>query len=65
MSRLDAVAGKVAQNVNFAISASIAVNFLTIKDVVPKVGGTVVGEKLEPEKLAEAAKKFTVQVSCE
>jgi serine protease Do len=70
MSSLDAVkvvniTGQMPQNVNFAISTSIAVNFLTIKDVTPKVTGTRVGEKLEPERLAEAAKQFTVQVSCE
>jgi hypothetical protein len=48
-----------------AISASIAINFLTIKDVTPKISSTAVAEKLEPEKLAEVAKRFTVQVSCE
>src|SRR5262245_10392043 len=45
MSRLDAVAGKVTQNVNFAISASIAMNFLTIKDVTPKTSGTAAAER--------------------
>jgi S1-C subfamily serine protease len=65
VSRLNVVAGQTAQNVNFAISSSIAVSFLAIKDVTPKVSGTAVSERLEPERLAEAAKKFTVQVSCE
>jgi S1-C subfamily serine protease len=64
VSRLNA-AGQTAQNVNFAISSSIAVNFLAIKDVIPKISGTAVSERLEPERLAEVAKKFTVQVSCE
>jgi serine protease Do len=70
MSSLDTlkmvnITGQVPQNVNFAISASIAINFLTIKDVTPKISSTAVAEKLEPEKLAEVAKRFTVQVSCE
>jgi S1-C subfamily serine protease len=65
VSRLNAVAGQAAQNVNFAISSSIAINFLLIKDVTPKIRSTPVSERLEPEKLAEAAKKFTVQISCE
>jgi serine protease Do len=65
VSRLNAVAGQTAQNVNFAISSLIAVNFIAIKDVMPQVSGSAVREKLEPERLAEVAKKFTVQVACE
>jgi serine protease Do len=65
VSRLNTVAGQTAQNVNFAISSFIAMNFLAIKDVTPNVSGATVREKLAPEQLAEAAKKFTVQVACE
>jgi hypothetical protein len=56
--------GAMPQNVNFAISAIIAVNFLQIKNIDPKtdLSPTV---KLEPELLAEEAKKYTVQVFCE
>jgi serine protease Do len=56
--------GAVPQNVNFAISASVAVNFLMVKGVTPKFG-IALDKKLEPEALAEAAKKFTVHVYCE
>jgi hypothetical protein len=49
----------------FRISASIAINFLGIKDVAPRIADASVAQKLEPEKLAEAAKKFTVHVWCE
>jgi serine protease Do len=62
-AKMVAVTGQVPQNVNFAIAAPIAVNFLMNKEVTPKLG--VAGDKLEPERLAETAKKFTVQVSCE
>jgi serine protease Do len=70
ISSLDAVkmvniTGHVPQNVNFAISASIAINFLGIKDVAPRIADAAVAPKLEPEKLAEEAKKFTVHVWCE
>ena len=56
--------GAVPQNVNFAISAAVAVNFLNVKGVNPKIDLSPT-EKLEPEVLAEAAKRFTVQVYCE
>jgi S1-C subfamily serine protease len=56
--------GAVPQNVNFAISAAVAVNFLNVKGVNPKIDLTPT-EKLEPEVLAEAAKRFTVQVYCD
>jgi S1-C subfamily serine protease len=59
------ITGHVPQNVNFAISASIAINFLGTKDVAPRIADTAVAQKLEPEKLAEVAKKFTVHVWCE
>jgi S1-C subfamily serine protease len=56
--------GAMPQNVNFAISAAVAVNFLNVRGVNPKVDSSPT-EKLEPEVLAEAAKRFTVQVFCE
>ena len=56
--------GAVPQNVNFAIAAAVAVNFLNVKGVNPKIDLSPT-EKLEPEVLAEAAKRFTVQVYCE
>jgi serine protease Do len=59
------ITGHVPQNVNFAISASIAINFLGTKDVAARIADTAVAQKLEPEKLAEVAKKFTVHVWCE
>jgi serine protease Do len=51
-----------SQNVNFAISASVAVNFLEVKEVSPRFDSS--SPKLEPEVLAERAKKFSVQVFC-
>jgi serine protease Do len=56
--------GAVPQNVNFAISAAVAVNFLNVRGVTPNLDHAPTG-KLEPEILAEMAKKFTVQVYCE
>lgn len=56
--------GAIPQNVNFAISSAIAVKLLTIKDINPQIDLND-PKKLEPEILAEIAKKFTVQVFCE
>lgn len=56
--------GAVPQNVNFAISSAVAVNFLNVRGINPKVDSSST-VKLEPEVLAEAAKRFTVQVACE
>jgi hypothetical protein len=56
--------GAVPQNVNFAIAAAVAVNFLNVKGVNPKIDLSPT-EKLEPDVLAQAAKRFTVQVYCE
>ena len=50
------------QNVNFAITASVAMNFLEIKELNPQLAPTA--QKMEPEQLAEHAKKFTVQIAC-
>jgi serine protease Do len=56
--------GTIPQNVNFAISSAIAVNFLMIKGIEPKLAINI-KNKLAPEELADVAKKFTVQVYCE
>jgi serine protease Do len=57
------VSKNIPQNVNFAIQAPIAVNFLTANGVTP-----LLAEKtrnvLQPADLADVAKTFTVQVSC-
>lgn len=52
----------VPQNVNFAIKASIAANFLESNGVA--VPANESQEKLEPAEVAERAKKFTVRVIC-
>jgi S1-C subfamily serine protease len=52
------ITGHIPQNVNFAISASIAINFLAIKDVAPRIAGTAVAQKLEPEKLAGSSEEI-------
>jgi serine protease Do len=54
----------VLQNVNFAIRAPIATNFLSIKGVAPKLGSDV-SQPLAPSDVADIAKQFTVQVYCE
>jgi S1-C subfamily serine protease len=51
-----------AQNVNFAINASIAMNFLEVKEINPQTAPNT--QKLDPELLAELAKKYTVFISC-
>jgi serine protease Do len=56
--------GSVPQNVNFAIHAPIVVNFLLAKGGNPKSDNSVVHQDLPPAKVAELAKKFTVQVYC-
>ena len=66
-SKLNAIAaaeltGDLPQNVNFAIKAALVRSFLDIHSVdyqrLPS------GTKLEPEKLAERARQFTVAVHC-
>jgi Bacterial SH3 domain len=44
---------------------AIAVNFLMVKDILPKIDFDAHPTKLEPEALASVARKFTVQVYCE
>ena len=59
------VLGSVPQNVNFAIQASIVVNFLSTKDVTPKLDSSDTHRELPWSDAADIAKKFTVQVHCE
>jgi S1-C subfamily serine protease len=60
----EAAGGAIPQNVNFAISSVMVANFLILRgiDVQTEMGAT---QKLDPEKIAEIAQKFTVQVACE
>jgi serine protease Do len=60
--RLAQVTEDMAQNVNFAIKASIAANFLEVNNIQTQVGSNA--ESLEPTEIAERAKQFTVQVTC-
>jgi serine protease Do len=55
--------GAVPQNVNFAVSSGTAINFLGTRGIDVEIASLL--PKLEPEAIAEAAKKFTVQISCE
>jgi hypothetical protein len=52
----------IPQNVNFAITASVAMNFMEVKELGPQMAPKT--QKLDPEILAELAKTFTVHVSC-
>jgi serine protease Do len=63
VTRLDAIAKSVPQNVNFAIQPSFVINFLEVKDVTPKLD-TPKAPRSPPE-VCEIAKKFTVQVYCQ
>jgi hypothetical protein len=57
------VAHNIPQNVNFAIQAPIAVNFLTANGVTPLLADKT-RKVLQPADLADVAKTFTVQVAC-
>jgi len=61
------VGNSVPQNVNFAIHAAVATNFLSIKGVKPELLDTssAAPQALSPSDVADMAKKFTVQVYCE
>jgi hypothetical protein len=59
------VLGSVPQNVNFAIQAPIVVNFLSTKDVTPKLDSNDAHRELPWSEVADLAKKFTAQVHCE
>jgi hypothetical protein len=70
VSQLDALAvmqvsKSVPQNVNFAIQVSIVLTFLSAEDVAYKIDTTNYGRTLPLPNVAELAKQFTVQVSCE
>ncbi|MCB1511111.1 MAG: trypsin-like peptidase domain-containing protein [Hyphomicrobiaceae bacterium] len=54
--------GDIAQNVNFAIKASIAASFLEANGI--EVPSNLSDEKLEPADIAARTKKFTVRVKC-
>lgn len=67
-SKLDAlgvagVTSDIAQNVNFAIKSSLALNFLETANIEPQYIDS--GETLSPADIADRAKKFSVQVICE
>jgi serine protease Do len=51
------------QNVNFAIQPSMVINFLEVKDVIPKID-TPKAQRSSTE-VCEIAKKFTVRVYCQ
>lgn len=53
----------IPQNLNFAIKASIAANFIDTSNV--STSGTVSSRELPPEAIADLAKLFTVQVVCD
>jgi len=53
------------QNVNFAIQAPIVVNFLSAKDVAPRMDSSDAHREMPWSDVADLAKKFTVQVYCE
>jgi S1-C subfamily serine protease len=60
--RLAQVTQDMAQNINFAIKASIAANFLEVNNIQTRVGSNA--EMLEATEIAERAKQFTVEVTC-
>ena len=59
------VLNSVPQNVNFAIQAPIVVNFLSTRDVTPKMNSGDARRELPWSDIADLAKKFTVQVYCD
>jgi S1-C subfamily serine protease len=60
--KLAQVTQDVPQNVNFAIKASLAANFLEVNNIQMQVGSNA--EPLETTEIAERAKQFTVRVIC-
>jgi hypothetical protein len=60
--RVAADTNDIPQNVNFAIKAAIAVNFLASKGI--SNAGRQRTSTLAPENIAELAKLFTVQITC-
>jgi S1-C subfamily serine protease len=55
--------GNVPQNVNFAIQGPIVTNFLIAKGISPTVSSAATN--LSPPEVADLARKFTVQISCQ
>lgn len=67
VSKLDAlgvakVINDIPQNVNFAIKASLAANFLDSHSIT--YGSAALGDAKSPPDLSEQVKSFTVQVRC-
>ena len=60
--RLAQVTQDVPQNINFALKASIAANFLEVNNI--QAQGNLNAEPLEPPEIFDRAKQFTVQVTC-
>jgi S1-C subfamily serine protease len=60
--RVANITDDVVQNVNFAIKASIAENFLESNGLAPVVATSK--QRIEPASIAELAKRFTVKVIC-
>jgi serine protease Do len=54
--------GDIPQNVNFAVRASVAANFLQTNDIKFAVGEST--QVMEPPDLAELAKAMSVFVEC-
>ena len=52
------------QNVNFAIHATIVINFLSVKGIAPKLNSSTDARTMPPPDVADLAKQFTVQVYC-
>jgi S1-C subfamily serine protease len=61
--RIAQVTNDVPQNVNFAIKAYIAINFLDSNGVNAATASG--GKALDPADIADEAKKYTVRVTCE
>jgi serine protease Do len=57
------LADALPQGVNFAIQAAIVMNFLGANDVKPSISNT--SEALDPARIAELAREFTIQVLCD
>jgi S1-C subfamily serine protease len=53
----------MAQNVNFAIKASIAENFLEVNNI--STSAALMREPLEATEIADRAREFTVRISCQ
>jgi S1-C subfamily serine protease len=52
----------LAQNVNFALKASIAANFLEANNIEIRSGSG--SDPLDPTEIADRAKQFVVQITC-